>query len=94
VTAITSLVDKQIYTRSMALKEVRQLGDVTNFGSNITDEDVTQAEEDEKEARENPPSPEELGLDNSNSGRLPEGETRTQPRANGAGHPGVRVTAP
>jgi phage-related protein (TIGR01555 family) len=55
VTAVSTLVDKGIYDRSMALKEIRQLSTLTGFGSKITDDDIKQAEEDAKMARENPP---------------------------------------
>jgi phage-related protein (TIGR01555 family) len=95
VTAITTLVDKMVYTRSQALKEIRTLASVTNFGSNITDDDIKLAEEDEKEARENPPTPEELGagtvkIDDPNVRRLAPSVAGAQPSANGAGNAGVR----
>lgn len=94
VTAVGTLVDKQIYVRSQALKEVKQLANVTNFGSNITDEDITQAENDEKDARENPPTPEELGnLEDPNVRRFAPSEAGAKPGASGPGNAGVRRAA-
>lgn len=60
VTAVTSavatLVDKQIYTPSMALKELKTQAAVTGFGTNIEDKDIEAMEKVEKEAAENPPN--------------------------------------
>lgn len=55
--AIGTLVEKQVFTLPMALKEIKTLSATTGFGTNVTDADVSQAEADEKEARENPPDP-------------------------------------
>lgn len=57
-TAVSTLVDKQVIDRPIAMKELRQLATVTGFGSNIRDEDIELAEKQAEEMRENPPSPE------------------------------------
>jgi uncharacterized protein len=56
-TAVATLVDKQVFNPALALKEIKTSSGVTNFGTNITDDDIEQAEADEKERRENPPDP-------------------------------------
>jgi hypothetical protein len=92
-TAVATLVDKQILARPTALKELKTLSGVTNFGTNITDDDIKQAEDDEKEARENPPEPDGLAAlgahegagDHPGSGTVGPRTPPAKPRANGAG---------
>jgi len=45
---VTGMVNAGIMNKPQALKEIRQQSDLTGFGSNITDEDVEQAERDEE----------------------------------------------
>ena len=51
-----------LISRSGAMKELRQLATITGAFSNITDEDIDHAEEQDKDARENPPNPADLGI--------------------------------
>jgi uncharacterized protein len=55
-TAVTGAYEAQIIDRSTALKELRQSAQVTGVFTNITDEDITEAE------NEPPPDMSELGL--------------------------------
>lgn len=43
--AVSQLVQGQVFTPAIALKEIRQSSRITGFGSNITDEDIKAAEE-------------------------------------------------
>lgn len=83
--AVSTLVDKQVFDRPMALKEIRQLSQVTNFGSNVTEDDIAQAEKEAKEQRENPPDPfadpADVGATNPNARRLAERAAGTQSRS-------------
>ena len=51
---ITAYTNAGIFERDTALKEIKQLSDITSVGSNITDEDITEAEDEE------PPTGEEV----------------------------------
>lgn len=64
VTSVCALVDKQVYTISMALRELASLSGTTNFGGSITADQIAEAEKLEKEAAENPPMP---GADDPNA---------------------------
>jgi hypothetical protein len=44
---IVALVNASVIDRPMALKELKQSSDATNFGTNITDEDIEKAADDE-----------------------------------------------
>lgn len=44
---ITAYTNSGIFERDTALKEIKQLSDITGVGSNITDEDITEAEAEE-----------------------------------------------
>lgn len=56
-TAIGTLMDKGVFGRTLALKELKQSSNVTNFGTNITDDDIATAEKQDEEMHENPPIP-------------------------------------
>lgn len=60
--AVCEAFGQQIIDKPCAQRELRALGKKTGAFSNITDEMIDQAEEEAKEARENPPTPEQLGL--------------------------------
>ena len=62
VDSITKLVDAQIFGKAHALKEIRVMSLITGVGTSVTDEDISQAEQDDKDARAMPPSPEDLGI--------------------------------
>jgi hypothetical protein len=54
--AVVSAYTAQITSRATSLKELKEIGDVTGAFSNISDEEIKQAEDDP------PPTPEALGL--------------------------------
>lgn len=57
VQSVNTLYESKIISRATALKEVKQQSEVTGLGTNITDEEVAEAENDPA------PSPEMLGLE-------------------------------
>jgi len=88
-TAITNAVvaasDAGIVDRATALKELRQSSHVTGVWSNVTDEDI-------KEAEEEPPPAPELPDENAGPGQDPAAEL-SKPSEAEAGGKGVRAAA-
>ena len=80
--SIAELYDKQIYTRGQALRELRASSRITGRGASVTDEEIEQADDDEKEARANAPSPEEL----AQAGQIP-GQRPGEPAQPNPAHP-------
>lgn len=60
--AIMEAYEKGAINLPTAMRELRALSQITGAYSNITDDDIEQAEEDEKFNRENPPDPAALGV--------------------------------
>ena len=55
--AIAALMEKGVFGRTQALKELRTASNVTGFGTNITDDDIATAEKQDEEMNESPPLP-------------------------------------
>lgn len=81
--AVTKASDSGLIDRHTALKELRQSSNVTGIFSNITDEDITEAE------NEPPPDFNEVG----NEGEDLNNETNPQPGAGEASREDLRPTA-
>jgi phage-related protein (TIGR01555 family) len=68
---INGYVNSSVYTRSMALKDIKQTSDVTEIGTNITDQDIADAEKQDAEM----PSPLEMMEAERASAPLDSGQT-------------------